>query len=93
MGEQHVKSEQTGIVRETENKQIPESSWRSLCRLLTPHDAPGQWTLQQTVCLQMMTAYLASLGPGLPPELSTQTDPKKRLKHMHLSFKIGSTFL
>ena len=52
---------------------IPGSSWLFLCHLLTPHDAPGQWKLRQTVCLQRRIVSLASLAPAPPLKLSTHT--------------------
>lgn len=59
------------------NVLLPGSLWPFLYHLLKPHDAPGQWKLQQMVCLQRIKASLASLGPVPPLELSTQSDPHK----------------
>lgn len=71
---------------------IPGSSWRFLCRLLTLHDAPVRWTLQQTVCPRKTIACLSTLGPAPPPELSTQSQPHTRqigrLKSTHMKLHL-----
>lgn len=79
----------TEVVKETEIEcvWIPGSSWRFLYCLLTLRDAPGQWKLQQMVCLQRTIASLASLVPVPPPELSTQSDPHRRSSYSMTSFK------
>lgn len=69
------------VVREAEKKlrvRIPGSSWRFLCRLLAPRDAPGRWMLQQMVCLQRTTASLSSRAPAPPLELSISSEPNRK---------------